>query len=92
MSATATRLDGTPISGEELTFSVFGKQPDLFDFGGGKVICRAITDAEGFASCRGAGTTGSILSILAGGSWVTHFRNNQYEFRSVKAPVVQTGG
>jgi len=92
LSAYATRLDGTPIVGESLTFSVLGKQPNLFDFGGGTVICQAVTNAQGFASCGGAGIGGAVVSLLAGGSYVTHFNSPTYFFNSAKAKVIILGG
>lgn len=91
MSAYARTLSGAPIAGEQLTFSVFGKQPNLFDFGGGTVVCRAVTNAAGFASCKGAGVGGAIVSLLAGGSYVTHFRGVGYDFSSAKAKVLILG-
>ncbi|MCW2787139.1 MAG: hypothetical protein JWP74_3656 [Marmoricola sp.] len=92
LSAHATRIDGTPVAGEPLTFSVLGKQPNLFDFGGGRVICTATTNADGFASCGGAGLGGAVVSLLAGGSYVTHFRGVGYDFSSAKAKVIVLGG
>lgn len=94
LSAYATRPDGTPIAGEQLTFSVFGKQPNIFDFGGGTVICHAVTNAQGFASCGGAGIAGAVVSLLAGGSYVTHFNfgSQNYGFSSAKAKVIILGG
>lgn len=92
LSAYATRLDGTPVAGEWLTFSVLGKQPNLFDFGGGTVICHAVTDEKGFASCGGSGLGGAVVSLLAGGSYVTHFVSSHYFFSSAKAKVIVLGG
>lgn len=92
LSAYASRFDGSPVVGEPLTFSVLGKQPNLFDFGGGTVICTAVTDADGFASCGGAGLGGAVVSLLAGGSYVTHFRSERYGFSSAKAKVILLGG
>jgi hypothetical protein len=92
LSSWATRLDGTPVVGEELTFSVLGKQPNLFDFGGGSVICTAVTNAQGYASCGGKGVFGAIVSLLSGGSYVTHFSDDDYGFSSDKAKVIVLGG
>jgi hypothetical protein len=92
MAARATTYAGRPLVGTLLVFSVFGHQPSLFDFGGGKVVCRATTDAHGWARCGGSvGRTAAVLSLLALGSYVTHFQEFGYAFSSAKAPIIGLG-
>lgn len=95
MSAHLTVLStGEPIPGRRLVFKVFGTEPGgMFDLGGGVVVCEAVTDATGFATCAGGGLLGSALSVLAGRSYVVHFPDGSapYGFGSATAPVVQLG-
>lgn len=92
MAAHARRADGRPIAGLELVFKIGGERPTLFDFGGGKVVCGAVTDANGFASCRGTGGFSALESISTGGGWVAHFRFGYYDFAAEKVPVLAVGG
>lgn len=89
MSAHAEDMRGRPAVGEALTFSVFGQPPNPFDFGGGRVVCHAVTDERGFASCRGKGLVGSVLSLLAARSYVSHARTAEYGFSVAVAPVIR---
>ncbi len=71
MSAHARNFVGAPLAGVPVVFTLFGpansvppgpaqKDPSI-------EVCRAVTDAEGLATCKGSGLLGSLLSILTGG-------------------------
>jgi hypothetical protein len=89
MSAHAEDVRGRPVVGETLAFKVFGRMPNPFDTGGGRVICHAVTDQHGFASCRGSGLVGSVLSLLAGRSYAWHQISANYGFSAAAAPVIR---
>ncbi|TWH04966.1 Ig-like domain-containing protein [Nocardioides sp. J9] len=83
--------DGRPVAGEPVTFKILGGQPDLFSMNGGTVVCDAVTDARGYATCGGKATLAAVLSLLTGGAWVSHPRLGGYEFTSAKVPVIGPG-
>lgn len=92
MSARLTVRDtDVPIPGRPMVFKVFGTEPvNVFDRGGGIVVCQAVTDANGFASCKGQGLLGAVLSLLAGRSYAIHmWDGGQYSFNWAEAPVIQ---
>jgi hypothetical protein len=89
LSAYAEDTRGRPVVGETLTLSVLGDPPNPFDFGGGKVVCNAVTDERGFASCRGRGLVASVLTLLGAPSYVSHSRTSNYGFGVATAPVIR---
>lgn len=89
LSAHASDLRGRPVVGERLTFSVLGTTPNPFDLGGGKVVCTAVTDAHGFASCRGRGLVASVLTLLGAPSYVSHPMTSNYGWGVDRAPVIR---
>jgi hypothetical protein len=91
MSAHAEDVRGRPVAGEALTFKVFGRMPNPFDTGGGQVVCTAITDERGFATCGPRGLVGSVLSLLAARSYVSHLSTPEYGFSAAVAPVIRLG-
>ena len=56
---------------------------------GGRVICHAVTDQRGFASCRGKGLVGSVLTLLGARSYVWHQISANYGFSAAVAPVIR---
>jgi hypothetical protein len=52
-------------------------------------VCKAFTDANGFASCGGTGLLASIVSILTGGAYATWSANPWHNY--TKLPVVAAG-
>jgi hypothetical protein len=88
LSAYAEDVRGRPAVGEELTFSIFGRQPNPFDFGGGRVVCTAVTDQTGFASCGVKGLVPAVLSLLAH-TYVSHAASGNYGYSSASAPVIR---
>ena len=89
LSAYAEDTRGRPVVGETLTLSVLGDPPNPFDFGGGHVVCNAVTDQRGFASCRGRGLVASVLTLLGAPSYVSHSRTGNYGFGVASAPVIR---
>lgn len=89
LSAYAADVRGRPVAGEELTFSVLGQEPNPFDFGGGRVVCRAVTDQDGFATCRLRGLVASVLTLLGAPSWVSHPATTNYGWSVDGAPVIR---
>jgi hypothetical protein len=55
------------------------------------LVCEAVTDAEGFATCKGNGLGGSLLSLVLGGAYATYklgpFTTDDY----TKLPVILGG-
>jgi hypothetical protein len=89
MAAHLRGVDRRPLAGHEVIFSLFGSvlpringavQPFAV------VACKAVTDVNGFATCRSSGTAGALLSVLAGGSWVNHLEDDGYQ------PLATRGG
>ena len=89
LSAYAEDLRGRPVVGEMLTLSVLGDPPNPFDFGGGRVVCNAVTDQRGYASCRGKGLVASVLTLLGAPSYVSHQRTRELRVRRRPAPVIR---
>ncbi len=89
LSAYAEDMRGRPVVGETLTLSVLGDPPNPFDFGGGRVVCNAVTDQRGYASCRGKGLVASVLTLLGAPSYVSHQRTANYGFGVATAPVIR---
>ena len=88
LSAYAEDMRGRPAVGQTLTFSIFGRQPNPFDFGGGRVVCHAVTDHRGFATCGARGLVPAVLSLLTH-TYATHFPTGQYGYSSAGAPVIR---
>jgi hypothetical protein len=86
MSTSYRHLDGTPVAGVQLVFT-HTRPTSLFDRDLGKVfLCSATTDANGFASCKGSGTLGAVLSLLVA-TYVTDTSTGN----NAKMPVIVTG-
>jgi hypothetical protein len=94
LSTHATNFLGQPMAGVPVAFSVVAAyqqgapgpqtQPDR-----AILVCKAFTDANGFASCGGAGLLGSVVSILSGGGYATWSSNPWGNY--TKLPVVTRG-
>lgn len=87
-------LQGVPKAGERIKFTLVAPWPGLFTEprpGLGAIeVCEAVTDANGFASCKGKGLLASIVSILAGGAWATRLSGPFGTDEYVKLPIVLT--
>jgi hypothetical protein len=85
-SAYARHLgSGRPAEGVRLTFTAGGRMPNLFDYGGGEVICAAVTDAKGFASCGAAGVRPASF-WRANKAYVASARDGYYGFSAAMLP------
>jgi hypothetical protein len=88
MAAHVHDTHGTPLAGHTVSFSLLGPM-EMFDRDGGYLpMCQATTDADGFATCRGSGTLGALLSIVLGGSYATHWPTSYYGYDWAQAPVI----
>lgn len=93
MSARVTDLAGNPVAGLPVIYSVLDKrEPTPWDPGEGVIVCDAATDASGYSTCKGRGTSGAVVSLLTGGSYATHQGYHEYGFDTDKAPVIAVGG
>jgi hypothetical protein len=77
-----------PVPGETLIFSI-GTKPTAARPGGGIEICRATTDADGWATC--APVISSVLATLGLGAWVAHPANSRYGFAVQKVELIGEG-
>lgn len=85
-SAYARHLgSGRPAEGVLLTFTAGGRMPNLFDYGGGEVICTALTDARGFASCGSAGLRPASF-WRSTKAYVAAARDGRYAFSAATLP------
>lgn len=92
-SGIATRLDGTPISGERVFFTIQGKAPSPFGPGGTAIGCTSVTNAQGYASCEGVqGRTVAVVALLGGGFYMTHDADMQYAFGTARGKLIVVGG
>ncbi|MBO9521737.1 MAG: Ig-like domain repeat protein [Nocardioidaceae bacterium] len=95
LSTHAKNFVGAPMAGVPVVFTLFGPgnnvAPGPAQSDPSVVVCRAVTDASGFASCKGSGLLGSIVSILSG-AWAAW---DDGTLRSIghhtKLPVIVTG-
>jgi len=92
MAVRATRLDGTPLAGRHIIFTLLGV-PTLFDRTHDYIqVCQADTDVSGFATCKGTGVVGAVGSIATGGAWATYLPQDAYYNTAwQKLPVIVTG-
>lgn len=92
LSAYARFKDGTPAPGVTVFFSGDCLIPGPRMCSLPLEWCEAVTNSSGFATCKGAGTLGSIVSILGGSVWVSgHSYNSGYYVTGVtRAPVIVT--
>jgi len=87
---TAVRLrdrTGQPRAGVTVDFSLVDNYPVFAEPGRPFPVCTAVTDATGFASCKGAGAAAAVVSLLLGGAFATEkigfFHSDQW----TKLPV-----
>jgi len=88
---TAVRLrdrTGQPMAGKTVAFSLVDNYPQFGEPGRPFAVCTAVTDATGFASCKGSGMAAALLSLILGGAFATEkqgfFATDQY----TKLPVL----
>lgn len=93
LSGRVLNANGSPAVGVEVLFSVFGRQPTMFDFGGSQIVCATNTDAQGYARCGPyQSRIGSVVALLAGGAFMTSFGGADYAFGSTRVPIIVLSG
>lgn len=93
LSAYARFKDGTPAPGVTVYFSGDCLIPGPRMCQLMLQYCKAVTDWQGFASCKGAGTLGSVVSILGGSVWMSAHSSNRGYYVQVpdsRPPVIVT--
>lgn len=69
-SASIKNALGQGIAGRQIIFSLFNRLPQIADpASGGVVVCTALTDANGEATCTGLTSLGTIVTVLTGGAY-----------------------
>ena len=88
---TAARLrdrTGQPMAGVTVDFTLVDNVPQLGEPGRPFPVCTAVTDATGFATCKGSGAIAAIVSILTGGAFATQKQGFFATDQWTKLPVV----
>ena len=81
LSGTLTTGSGTPIAGQTITFAANPSK-------GSPVLCSAVTNASGYATCN-TNLTGLTLTILDGGIKATYPGNPDYQPATGSAGLVE---
>jgi hypothetical protein len=86
--------DGQPMAGTKVAFTLLAKTPSFYDYPPKPSlnVCTAVADANGFATCKGNGLVGSVLSLVLGGAYATVMDGpfpSEYQF--TKLPVIRVG-
>lgn len=90
LSAYARFKDGTPTPGVRVSFEGMCLVESPRMCASRVHWCSAVTDANGFASCKGAGLLAAVVSVLNGEVWMYAYSTNQYHVQVTNAqpPVV----
>lgn len=90
----ATRVTnkfGTPKVGVPVHFTLLAPAALFAEPGGGLEVCTAVTDATGFATCKGKALLGAVLSILTGGAYANLYAGFFPTGAHTRLPVVAAG-
>lgn len=92
----ATRVTnkyGAPKVGVPVHFTLLAPAPPFAEPARGLPleVCTAVTDATGFATCKGKALLGAIVSILAGGAYANLYQGPFPTGQYTRLPVVATG-
>jgi hypothetical protein len=88
-SAYIRRADGVPEEGTIVYFSQYGSvnsdNPKV------KMVCVAIADINGLATCKGEGAGPAVLSVLGAGVWATAVDYANLVYVEQRLPVIKLG-